>query len=157
MAFRAGAFIGLLVTAVAASSLEAVFNTDYSQYSLVVDGNVWLESASLSLHANNQLYSLVKGNLQLQAVSHDKGVDATGDFNITTLEYNATDGVAFNCFVRQYVSHLVFGQHYPITLTGTSANDKDDVTAAFPAFSFAKAPVMEAAVGVLAFKVGCSL
>ena len=147
-------FLAIFLAATsAASSLQVAFNADYSQYSIMTNDTVWLKSAPFYMHANGNQYSLAKGNLQLQRVSHNSGVDATGAFNITTLAYNARDGVEFTCYVREYLRHLVFGQYYPSALQGTSVNDKDAVTAAFPAFSFATAPQTDASVGVLAFKV----
>jgi len=106
-----------------------------------VDGHVWLEGNEITLQSAGVEYSSAADEfsprkLRVVETGMATGVDKLGEFEQTSLLLKSSNGLAqMECRFRQYEEVIVFEQHFPVQLNGTSTGDKDAVISGFPTFT----------------------
>eukprot|EP01084_Bolivina_argentea_P066462 121141_1 len=136
--------IVFLGTVYSAPTLGLTFSSDYNQYNITVNNEIWLQSANTSFRNNGKWTSL-----QLNSTSTINGHDNFGDFNDLILNYidinNNSNEPQFATHFRTYPSNptkIVFIQHFLQRIKST-ADHIDGIISSFPSFIVTKPPTEE--------------
>ncbi|XP_070576650.1 uncharacterized protein [Ptychodera flava] len=120
------------------NGLEVDLRTD-GQYSIAINGEIWLNSAPTFFFVDGAKFSS-PGNLKLLNISNVRqGADVLGAFEFWTLNWQAdakSGSKKIVTEVRAYkdLAAIVFSQYYPQTLAGTSIEFSEGVCTSWPAF-----------------------
>eukprot|EP00040_Diaphanoeca_grandis_P033743 m.207342 g.207342 ORF g.207342 m.207342 type:complete len:853 (+) comp32982_c0_seq1:157-2715(+) len=108
-------------------------------YKVMINGLLWLRSASTTVTLDGKEYSSADKTLTLSTVSTYNGGDATGQYNATRIQWMAGK-TNFETHFRQYSTNIVFLQVYPegakntSMIPSTSNEQPDGIISHFPAF-----------------------
>ena len=117
---------------------------DEGGFSIDIGGQRWFSSRgdSVFLRSGGALKSVENGKLQFKGTSRAKGSDGIGYFTETQINYVVNDDsvksqtVHFVAKIKVYAESdaIVFEQHFPNGVLGSSSGDADGLISGFPSF-----------------------
>lgn len=110
-------------------------------YEVFINGKLWFRSnGTVSLRANNTLYSTEDRTLRLKNITKTQGTDNLSFYTTHTFDYGkpGEDDILLKASMKLSDGKVYFQQLFPQQLEQTSAGNADELISSFPSFEISR-------------------